>query len=130
MTKQLPPIQLSGQTYKPTINVTKTAKFLLENFDNEAFDLSELVSDLEGQAVQTVFKFDENEKTYTLSFSGDKDEFSLIMGPIMTKAMIKENFVLLATQALNDRLKFEGVEFWETGHAWFHGMESTTVYSN
>lgn len=125
----LPPITLNGRTYKPAINATKTAKFLLENFDNEAFDLSELVSDLEGQAVQTVFKFNENEKTYVLSFSGHKDEFSLIMGPIMAKAMIKENFVLLATQALNDRLKFEGVEFWKTGNAWFHGMESTTVYA-
>ena len=125
----LPNVKLSGQTYKPAINATKIAKFLLENFDNEAFDLSELVSDLEGKAVQTVFKFNENEKTYTLSFSGNKDEFSLISGPILTKEMIKEGFILLSINALNDRLKFEGVEFWKNGLAWFNNEEPETVFA-
>lgn len=128
MKQQLPNLTISGRTYTPAISLEETAKFLLENFDNEAFDLSELVSDLEGQAVQTVFKFDENEKTYALSFSGHKDDFSLIMGPILTKEMIKAGFIALSANALNDRLKFEGVEFWNSGLDWFQGKEQTTVF--
>ena len=130
MENTLPNIVVNGRIYTPAISLEETTKFLLENFENEAFPLSELVSDLEGKAIQTVFKFDENEKIYTLSFSGNKDEFSVISGPILTKEMIKAGFIALSANALNERLQNEGVQFWKTGFDWFQGKEPETVYSN
>ena len=126
MNQQLPNIIVNGRTYKPAIDATETAQYLLKNFDDESFQLSELVPDLEGQAVQTVFKFDEN--GYVLTFSGHKDEFSLIMGPILTLDIIKEGFIALSANALNDRLQNEGVQYWLSGREWFHSMEPQLVF--
>lgn len=130
MKNTLPNLVVNGRTYTPATNATKMGKYLLKNFDSEAFSLSELVPDLSGYAINTCFKFDNENMTYVLSFAGHKDEFSVVTGPILTKEMIKEGFILLSVNALNDRLKFEGVEFWKTGIDWFNDMESTIVYSN
>lgn len=127
MKNTLPNLTINGRTYTPELSLEETTKFLLENFDDESFQLSELVPDLEGQAVQTVFKFDEN--GYVLTFSGNKDEFSLIMGPILTLDMIKAGFIALSANALNDRLQNEGVQYWPNGREWFHGMEPKIVFA-
>lgn len=126
----LPTITISGRTYKPATSATNMVKFLLKHFDDEAFSSSELVSDLVTPTVTTVFKFNDENNTYILSFSGHKDEFGLISGPVISRDMIKETIILLDVNALNDRLQNEGVQYWKTGLAWFQGKEPTTVFAN
>lgn len=124
----LPNITISGQTYKPAISLKDTVQFLKENFQNEAFSLSELVSDLEGQAIQTVIKLDNENKTYCLSFSGNKDEFSVLQGRLLMLDMITNEGIYYTLKGIIQDLKESGVSYWPSGYAWFN-EGPTTVYS-
>lgn len=127
--KNLPNLTINGRIYTPATSVTNMVKFLLKHFDDESFSSSELVSDLVTPTVTTVFKFNDENNTYILSFSGHKDEFSLISGPVLSRDMIKEGVILLVVNERNERLQNEGVQYWKTGLDWFQGKEPETVYA-
>mgnify|MGYP006946829073 CR=1 FL=1 len=126
---QLPILTISGQTYKPAISLKDTVDFLKEHFQNEAFSLSELVSDLEGQAIQTVVKLDNETNTYALTFSGHKDEFSLIQGRLLTLDMITNEGIYYTLKGIIKDLKESGASYWPNGREWFHNMEPQLVYA-
>lgn len=125
----LPTITINGRTYKPALDATETAEYLLENFDGEAFSLSELVSDLEGQAIQTVVKLDNETNTYALTFSGHKDEFSLIQGRLLTLDMITNEGIYYTLKGIIKDLKESGTSYWSSGLDWFQGKEPETVFA-
>ena len=128
---KLPKITINGKTYKPAISLKETVKFLKDNFQNEAFSLSELVSDLEDyQAIQTVIKLDNENNTYCLSFSGNKDEFSVLQGRLFTLDMITNEGIYYTLKGIIQDLKESGLSYWKTGLDWFQGKEPETVYSN
>lgn len=80
--QNLPNLVVNGRTYTPATNAETMVNYILEWFDDEAFSSSSLVPDLYESLVSLVFKLDNNKGTYCLSFSGDKDEFAVIEGPI------------------------------------------------
>ena len=123
-------LTISGRTYTPATTFENMSNYILKWFEDESYEPSTLVSDLSESFVSLVFKLDNEKQTYCLTFSGDKDEYSVIEGPILSKDMIKSDVLKHHAELLQEYLNTYGVELWETGHAWFHGMESTTVYSN
>jgi hypothetical protein len=126
---QLPKITISGQTYTTAISLKDTVQFLKENFQNEAFSISELVSDLEDyQAIQTVIKLDNSNNTYCLTFSGSKDEFSLINGRLLTLDMITNEGIYYTLKGIIKDLKGSGISYWSSGLDWFLGKEPETVF--
>lgn len=126
---QLPNLTISGQTYKPAISLKDTVYFLKEHFQNEAFSLSELVSDLEDyKAIQTVIKLDNETNTYTLTFSGHKDEFSLIQGRLLILDMITNEGIYYTLKGIIKDLKESGASYWSSGLDWFLGKEPETVF--
>lgn len=129
MTTQLPKIKISGRTYTPATTFENMVNYILEGFDEESFCSSSLVPDLHENLVSLVFKLDNNKKTYCLSFSGDKDEYSVIEGPFLSKDMIKEGVLVNAVETLQNCLEIEGVDYWPNGREWFHDMEPQLVYA-
>lgn len=125
----LPTITIIGRTYKPALDATETAEYLLENFDDEAFSSSELISDLEEKAVNTVYKLDDENGTYALTFSGSRDEFPTLEGPILSKDMVKAGVLINAVETLQDNLEQEGVDYWNNGREWFYDMEPQLIYA-
>lgn len=128
MTNQLPPITISGRTYTPATNAETMANYILEWFDDEAFSSSSLVPDLHENLVSLVFKLDNNKGTYCLSFSGDKDEYGIIEGPILSKDMVKAGTLKNAVESLQESLERNGVDYWPNGREWFHSMEPQLVF--
>lgn len=127
---QLPTLTISGKTYKPAISLKDTVNFLKDNFQNEAFSLSELVSDLEDyQAIQTIIKLDNSNGTYCLTFSGGKDEFSLIQGRLLTLDMITNEGIYYTLKGIIQDLKEPGLSYWFSGLDWFQGKEPETVFA-
>nr|DAR48182.1 MAG TPA: hypothetical protein [Caudoviricetes sp.] len=129
MTTQLPPITISGRTYTPATTFENMTAYILEWFDDEAFSSSSLVPDLHENLVSLVFKLDNNKGTYSITFSGDKDEYAIIEGPFLSKDMIKSGVLINAVENLQDNLEREGVEYWPNGREWFHDMESQLVFA-
>lgn len=129
MTTQLPNLTINGRTYTPATNAETMTNYILEWFDDEYFLSSSLVPDLHENLVSLVFKLDNVKGTYVITFSGDKDEFAVIEGPILSKDMIKSGVLVNAVETLQDNLKQEGVEYWPNGREWFHGMESQLVFA-
>lgn len=130
MNQQLPNIIVNGRTYKPALDATETAEYLLENFDDEAFSSSELVSDLEEKAVNIVYKLDDENGTYALTFSGSRDEFPTLEGPLLSKDMIKAGVISFSVEILELKLKTQGALLWKDGYSEFRNDEPETVYSN
>lgn len=128
MNTQLPNITISGRTYTPATNAETMANYILDWFDDEAFSSSSLVSDLHENFVSLVFKLDNNKGTYVITFSGDKDEFAVIEGPILSRDMVKSGVLRNSVELLQDALK-DGVDYWPNGREWFHGMEPQLVYA-
>lgn len=126
--KNLPNITISGRTYTPATTFENMTAYILGWFDEESYSSSTLVSDLSENFVSLVFKLDNEKQTYCLTFSGDKDEFAVIEGPILSKDMIKSGVLVNAVESLQDSLE-NGVELWLSGHAWFYGMESELVFA-
>lgn len=127
--KNLPNLTISGRTYTPATTFKNMANYILEWFDDESFSSSELVSDLSERFVSLVFKLDNSNGTYCLTFSGDKDEFAVIEGPILSKDMVKSGVLINAVETLQDNLEREGVDYWNNGREWFHDMEPKLVYA-
>lgn len=126
MTKTL---TISGRTYTPATTFENMVTYILDWFDDESFSSSSLVPDLHENLVSLVFKLDNEKGTYVITFSVDKDEYSVIEGPILSKDMIKSGVLKHHAELLQEHLNNYGVELWETGHAWFHGMESQLVFA-
>ena len=59
-------------------------------------------------AIQTVVKLDNETNTYTLTFSGHKDEFSLIQGRLLILDMI-------TSEGIYYTLKWSGASYWSSG---------------
>lgn len=116
MATQLPNLTISRRTYTPATNAETMANYILEWFDDEAFSSSSLVPDLHENFVSLVFKLDETKRTYVITFSGDKDEFAVIEGPILSKDMVKSGVLV------------NGVDYWSNGREWFHSMEPQLVF--
>lgn len=129
MTNQLPPITISGRTYTPATTFENMANYILEWFDDESYCSSSLVSDLHKNFVSLVFKLDNNKGTYVITFSGDKDEFAVIEGPILSRDMVKSGVLINAVETLQDNLEREGVDYWPNGREWFHDMEPQLIYA-
>lgn len=127
MTTQLPTITISGRTYTPATTFENMTAYILEWFDDESYCLSVLVSDLSENFVSLVFKLDETKRTYVITFSGDKDEFAVIEGPILSKDMVKSGVLRNSVELLQDALK-DGVDYWPNGYSWFHGIDPKTMY--
>lgn len=128
--KNLPNITISGRIYTPAISLKDTVQFLKDNFQNESFSLSELVSDLEDyQAIQTVIKLDNSNGTYCLTFSGGKDEFSLIQGRLLMLDMITNEGIYYTLKGIIQDLKELGISYWSSGLDWFLGKEPETVFN-
>ena len=127
--KNLPNLTISGRIYTPATTFKNMAEYILEWFDDEAFSSSSLVSDLHENFVSLVFKLDNEKQTYCLTFSGDKDEYSVIEGPFLSKEMIKENVLINAVESLQESLEREGVDYWPNGREWFHDMEPQLAYA-
>nr|DAJ32441.1 MAG TPA: hypothetical protein [Caudoviricetes sp.] len=126
--KNLPTLTICGRTYTPATTFENMTAYILEWFDDEAFSSSSLVSDLHENLVSLVFKLDNNKGTYCLSFSGDKDEYGVIEGPILSRDMVKSGVLVNAVESLQESLE-NGVEYWPNGREWFHGMESQLVFA-
>lgn len=127
--KNLPNITINGRTYTPATTFENMANYILEWFDDEAFSSSSLVPDLHENFVSLVFKLDETKRTYVITFSGDKDEFAVIEGPILSKDMVKSGVLVNAVESLQDGLERKGVEYWNNGREWFHSMEPQLVFA-
>ena len=104
------------------------SKYILDWFDEESYSSLTLVSDLSESFVSLVFKLDNEKQTYCLTFSGDKDEFAVIEGPILSKDMVKESVLKNSVELLQDALK-DGIDYWPNGREWFHDMEPQLVYA-
>lgn len=87
-----------------------------------------MVSDLSESFVSLVFKLDNVKGTYAITFSGDKDEYAVIEGPILSKDMVKEGVLKNSVELLQDSLE-NGVDYWPNGREWFHSMEPQLVYA-
>lgn len=125
MNTQLPNIVVNGRIYTPALSLEDTTNYLLSNFDQESFPLSEIVPDLEGQAIQTCYKLDKENETYSITFF-DKDEFPCLAGYLYERDEIEN--ILVSTYELKQRLKDTGVTYWPSGCAWFRGIEPKTMY--
>lgn len=128
MTTQLPTLTIIGRTYTPVTTAETMASYILEWFDDESYEPSTLVSDLSESFVSLVFKLDNEKQTYCLTFSGDKDEFAVIEGPILSKDMVKAGVLINAVETLQDNLERTGVDYWPNGREWFHNMEPQLVF--
>lgn len=128
MTTQLPAITISGRTYTPATTFDNMTAYILDWFDEESYSSSTLVSDLTENFVSLVFKLDNNKGTYSITFSGDKDEFAVIEGPILSKDMVKSGVLVNAVESLQDSLE-NGLDYWPNGREWFHDMEPQLVYA-
>lgn len=125
MKNNLPNIVVSGRIYTPALSLEDNIKYLQDNFKAESFPLSEIVSDLEGQAIQTCYKLDKEQETYSITFF-DKDEFPCLAGHLFELNEIENLWG--ATHELKERLKDTGVTYWKNGYSWFHGIAPTTIY--
>ena len=122
-------LTINGRTYTPATTTENILEYLLANFENEAFQSSELVSDLrQEKAVSLVFKLDNGNNTYTLDFSGGRDEFPIIEGPILSLEMLKLGVLKFSVEILQLHLKTDGANYWPSGYAWFN-EGPTTVFS-
>lgn len=128
MTTQLPNLTISGRTYTPATTFDNMTAYILDWFDEESYSSSSLVSDLTENFVSLVFKLDNNKGIYSITFSGDKDEFAVIEGPILSKDMIKSGVLVNAVESLQDSLQNEGIDYWPNGREWFHDMEPQLVF--
>ena len=126
--KNLPNITISGRTYTPATNAETMANYILEWFDDESYSSSSLVSDLSENLVSLVFKLDNEKGTYSITFLGDKDEFAVIEGPILSRDMVKSGVLINAVETLQDNLERNGVDYWPNGREWFHSMEPQLVF--
>lgn len=122
-------LTISGRTYTPATTAETMTSYILEWFDEESYCSSSLVSDLSESFVSLVFKLDNKNQTYCLTFSGDKDEYAVIEGPILSKDMVKSGVLINAVESLQESLERNGVDYWPSGHAWFHSMEPQLVYA-
>lgn len=125
MNQQLPNIVVNGRIYTPALSLEENIKYLQDNFEAESFPLSEIVPDLQGQAIQTCYKLDPVNETYSITFF-DKDEFPCLAGYLYERDEIDNLLVL--TYELKQRLKDMGVTYWSSGCAWFRGIEPKTMY--
>lgn len=119
---------ISGRTYTPATTFENMTKYILEWFNDESYSSSSLVSDLPENFVSLVFKLDETKRTYVITFSGDKDEFAVIEGPILSKDMVKAGVLVNAVESLQESLERNGVDYWNNGREWFHDMEPQLVF--
>lgn len=126
--KNLQPITISGRTYTPATTFDKMTQYILDWFDDESYPSSSLVSDLTENFVSLVFKLDNNKRTYVITFSGDKDEYAVIEGPILSRDMVKAGVLVNAVESLQESLE-NGVDYWPNGREWFHGMEPQLVFA-
>lgn len=129
MTTQLPNLTISGRTYTPAATFENMSDYILEWFDEESFCSSSLVSDLTENFVSLVFKLDNNKGTYAITFSGDKDEYAVIEGPILSRDMVKAGVLKNSVELLQDNLERNGVDYWPNGREWFHDMEPQLIYA-
>ena len=125
MENTLPNIVVNGVIYSPVLSLEDTTKYLKENFDLESFPLSEIVPDLQGQAIQTCYKLDKESETYSITFF-DKDEYPCLAGYLYEREEIEN--ILVSTYELKQRLKYTGATYWSSGYAWFRGIEPKTMY--
>ena len=129
MTTQLPTLTISGRTYTPATTFENMTEYILEWFDDESYSSSSLVSDLSENFVSLVFKLDNNKGTYVITFSGDKDEFGVIEGPILSRDMVKSGVLRNSVELLQDNLERNGVDYWSNGREWYYGMEPKLVFA-
>ena len=127
--KNLPTLTISGRTYTPATTFENMANYILEWFDEESYSSSSLVSDLHENFVSLVFKLDNNKGTYVITFSGDKDEYGVIEGPILSRNMVKSGVLVNAVESLQERLERNGVDYWSNGREWFYDMEPQLIYA-
>ncbi len=120
---------INGRTYTPATTFKNMAEYILEWFDDEAFSSSSLVPDLHENFVSLVFKLDNEKGTYVITFSGDKDEYGVIEGPILSKDMVKSGVLVNAVESLQESLERNGVDYWDNGREWFHDMEPKLIYA-
>ena len=125
MENTLPNIIVNGVIYSPALSLEDNIKYLQDNFEVESFPLSEIVSDLQGQAIQTCYKLDKENETYSITFF-DKDEFPCLAGYLYERDEIKN--LLVSTYELKQRLKETGVTYWPSGCEWLRGIEPKTMY--
>lgn len=129
MTTQLPTLTIRGRTYTPATTFDNMTAYILDWFDEESYSSSTLVSDLNENFVSLVFKLDNEKGTYVITFSGDKDEFAVIEGPILSKDMVKSGVLKHHAELLQEHLNNYGVDYWPNGREWYHGMEPQLVYA-
>lgn len=128
MENNLPNLVVNGRNYTPATTFENMTAYILEWFDEESYEPSTLVSDLSENFISLVFKLDNEKGTYAITFSGDKDEYGVIEGPILSKDMVKSGVLINAVESLQESLE-NGVDYWPSGHAWFHSMEPQLVYA-
>lgn len=121
-------LTISGRTYTPATTFENMTEYILEWFDEESYSSSSLVSDLSENFVSLVFKLDNVKGTYVITFSGDKDEFAVIEGPILSRDMVKAGVLRNSVETLNESLQ-NGVDYWPNGREWFHDMEPQLIYA-
>ena len=129
MENNLPNLVVNGRTYTPATTFDNMTAYILDWFDEESYPSSTLVSDLTENLVSLVFKLDNNKSTYSITFSGDKDEYAVIEGPILSRDMVKAGVLVNAIETLQDNLEREGVDYWNNGREWFHDMEPQLIYA-
>ena len=125
MENTLPNIVVNGVIYSSALSLEDNIKYLQDNFEAESFPLSEIIPDLQGQAIQTCYKLDKEQETYSITFF-DKDEFPCLAGHLFEIDELEN--LLVATYELKQRLKDTGVTYWPNGYSWFHGIEPKTMY--
>ena len=125
MTKTL---TISGRTYTPATTFENMTAYILEWFEEESYCSSSLVLDLTENFVSLVFKLDNVKRTYVITFLGDKDEYAVIEGPILSRDMVKTGVLRNSVELLQDSLE-NGVDYWNNGREWFHGMEPQLVFA-
>lgn len=125
MNIQLPNLVVNGRIYTPALSLEDNIQYLKDNFKAESFPLSEIIPDLQGQAIQTCYKLDKEQETYSITFF-DKDEFPCLAGHLFEIDELEN--LLVATYELKQRLKDTGVTYWSSGCAWFRGIEPKTMY--
>ena len=126
--KNLPNLTISGRIYTPATTFENMTAYILEWFEDESYEPSTLVSDLSESFVSLVFKLDNEKGTYAITFSGDKDEFAVIEGPILSRDMVKAGVLRNSVETLNESLQ-NGVDYWPNGREWFHDMEPQLIYA-
>lgn len=95
MTKQLPTLTLSGQTYKPALDAQENLEFLLETLEDESKNQPYLELSL---------YFNDSDNTYALGYTGERVEFNMT-SVYPCKLDIDENDIINIVNHVKNKLE-------------------------